>query len=67
MFGISRFGARALTLEVIHKLISDNQSAVMMVELMRDVVDDGVVRRETVLRRGIALCSIGSADKCRER
>jgi len=49
VFGISRFGARTLALEVIHELISDDQSAVMMVELMRDVVGDDVVRRKAVL------------------
>ena len=37
----------------------------MVIEFVLDVVDDGVVRSETVRRQGIALRSVGPDDQRR--
>ena len=59
MLAVPGLAPSALPLEVVDELIADSQRAVVMIELVLDVVDDGIVWCETMGCQRIALRSIG--------
>src|SRR3984893_2320512 len=67
MLCVSCLASRTLALQVIHELVADAERAVVMIELMLEVIDDSIRRCEAMGRKGIALRSIGARDEGRSR
>src|ERR1700722_3665221 len=57
--------ASPLALEVVYILVADVQRAMVIVELVLNVIDDCVVWSKAMRRQGIALRSIGPGDQGR--
>src|ERR1700689_1294381 len=65
ILGVLGLVSGTLALDVVDVLIAYGQRAVVVIEFMLDVVDDGVVRSETVRCQGIALRPVGASDQRR--
>ena len=65
MLGVLGLASGSLALDVVDVLIADGQRAVVVIELVLDVVNDGPVRSETMRCQRIALRPIGSGEQRR--
>jgi hypothetical protein len=65
VLGVASLIAGPLPFEIVDVLVADVQRAMVMVELVLNVIDDCLVRSEAMRRQGITLRSIGPGDEGR--